>query len=111
MADPAHAPRMMQGLASVARGVALMAHVPLSRAAPALDAPLTELAVWTLRAGADRAQFQDELERLHGLLRREVPEMVDGGWGAAVEDERVFVVVLGWESVEVRGVVFVVCAG
>ncbi|GJE88296.1 hypothetical protein PsYK624_043790 [Phanerochaete sordida] len=103
MADKEKSPMMLQGLFQVATAVVFMNHVTFSRdLAPVLDAPLTEFAIWTLKEGADRAGFLEDLAALHEQLKREIPdtEMIDGGWGAAVEDERKFFVGLGWHSLE-----------
>lgn len=105
MADKEQSPKMLQGLFQVAKEMVFMTHVTFSGdLIPVLDAPVTEFAVWTLKEGADRAAFQKDLAALHEQLKREIPseEMIDGGWGPSVEDEKKFIFGLGWHSLEVR---------
>ena len=67
---------------------------------PALEAPLTELAIWKLREGIDRTKFTDIFTPLMAKGIEKLP-IQTGGWGASVEDDRQFTVILGWDSLEV----------
>lgn len=79
-------------------------HVPFS--APidtALAAPFTELAMFTLKPEAVRDGMPQKLDTLLQQMYEQVPEDVHaGGWGSIVEDERKFLVCLGWQDLEVR---------
>ena len=68
---------------------------------PALEAPLTELAIWKMREGIDRINFTDIFTPLMAKGIERLP-IQTGGWGASVEDDRQSTVILGWESLEVR---------
>ena len=67
----------------------------------ALNAPTTEFALWTLKDVADRAVFQQKLSTLVNLLLGR-DGVYKGGWGPVAGNEKLFYVVLGWESLEVR---------
>lgn len=71
----------------------------------ALDAPVTEFAIWTINQGTPREQFKACLGEI--IARADADptlkdEVFRGSWGAIVEDERKFMVTLGWHSLEVR---------
>ena len=68
---------------------------------PALEAPLTELAIWKMREGIDRTKFTDIFTPLMAKGIERLP-IQTGGWGASAEDDEQFTVILGWESLEVR---------
>ena len=69
----------------------------------ALDAPTTEIAVWTLAPDTDRVAFHARASELVRTIYTEMPEEVlGGGLGDVVEDERRLSAILGWYSVEVR---------
>ena len=68
---------------------------------PALEAPLTEFAVWKLHEEADRALFVDKFTLFVKEGTEKLP-IQTGGWGVSVEDDRQFTGVAGWESEEVR---------
>ena len=76
----------------------------------ALEAPSTELVVWTLHEGIDRsagrAKLQQLVDTVHSELGGAGGEFLGGGLGDIVEDERTFSVVLGWHSAEVRYMYF-----
>lgn len=80
-----------------------MYHVPFS--APidtALAAPFTELAMFTLKPEAARDGIPQKLDTLLKQMYEQVPEDVRaGGWGGIIEDERKFLVCLGWQDLEV----------
>lgn len=86
-------------------GAEYSVHVHLScEAYAALSAPLTEIVVWTLREGASRARVEELLAALVAVVSA-IPfskGMYGAGWGPVVDDERTFVVLIGWSSMEVR---------
>ncbi len=69
----------------------------------ALKSPLAEFAIWTLYESTDKQKFQEKLEKLVDLVINLPPpaKVYKGGWGPVVENDRQFVVLLGWESLEV----------
>ncbi|KAI0812385.1 hypothetical protein BC629DRAFT_1436458 [Irpex lacteus] len=77
-------------------------HVILSPSEPypALEAPLTELAIWTLHETTDKATFTDIFVPLMGEGIKKLP-IQTGGWGFTVENDRQIAVILGWENMEV----------
>ncbi|KAI0093335.1 hypothetical protein BDY19DRAFT_903094 [Irpex rosettiformis] len=66
---------------------------------PALEAPLTELAMWKLHEGADKTKFTDIFVPLLAKGIEKLP-IQPGGWGTSVEDANKVAVILGWESME-----------
>lgn len=70
----------------------------------ALSAPITEFAIWTLKETTDTEHFQNILAKLVALIASLPPSsgVYKGGWGTVVENQRQFMVLLGWESLEVR---------
>ena len=69
---------------------------------PALDAPTTEIAVWALAPGTDRAAGRAAAVEVVRMIHEDMQEDVLGGaLGDIVEDERRVSVILGWHSVEV----------
>ncbi|PSR72166.1 hypothetical protein PHLCEN_2v11958 [Hermanssonia centrifuga] len=68
----------------------------------ALNSPLAEFAIWTLYESTDKQKFQEKLEKLVDLVINLPPpaKVYKGGWGPVVENDRQFVVLLGWESLE-----------
>ena len=73
---------------------------------PALDAQLTEFAVWRLKADTDVAAYQRAITQLHAYLAARVaPSEAAGAIGCASEDSRVGVACLGWDSIRVSGLV------
>ncbi|EKM54096.1 uncharacterized protein PHACADRAFT_174597 [Phanerochaete carnosa HHB-10118-sp] len=68
---------------------------------PALDAPVTEIAQWTVSEGADLSAFQEKVKALINAAHAGAPnEVFLGGLGEVVEGERKLSVVLGWHSLE-----------
>lgn len=78
-------------------------HSILSTETPqtAFEAPLTEIAFWTLKEGADKKEFDAILSEL--VDRALASKWVDGrgGFGTTLEDERKIAVTFGWNSMEV----------
>ncbi len=68
---------------------------------PALEAPLTELAIWKFHEDTVVSKFTDIFVPLIGEGIKRLP-IQPGGWGFTVEDDRTIAVLLGWESMEVR---------
>lgn len=85
-----------------AAGIDYMIHATFSPNEPydALSAPVTEIAIWTLKENADKQAFTETLEKLISLANSN-PVVTSGGWGPTAEDENKFVVLLGWPSLEV----------
>ena len=68
----------------------------------ALNAPITELAVWILKDTADRDKFEEIGDELLQKLKIHVPDEVSfGGRGDVEGNLRQFLVILGWQSLEV----------
>lgn len=68
---------------------------------PALEAPLTELAIWKFHEDTVVSKFTDIFVPLIGEGIQRLP-IQPGGWGFTVEDDRTIAVLLGWKSMEVR---------
>ena len=69
----------------------------------ALDAPITEFAVWDKHAATDKAEFQAAVASLIDKFNECAPKALHkGGWGEPVENESRIFVCLGWDSAEVR---------
>lgn len=69
-----------------------------------LSAPVSELITWSLRKGVEAEAVIGHLRNLMKLLKL-LPSgrrIACGAYGKVVEDERRLVVVLGWDSTEVR---------
>lgn len=95
----------LQQISRVATDVVCTTYVSFSGDIfPVLNAPFTEFAAWTLREDADRAKFQEDLPALHEQLKREISseDIIDGGWGASMEDQNQFIGGVGWYDLEVR---------
>ncbi|GJE88290.1 hypothetical protein PsYK624_043730 [Phanerochaete sordida] len=77
-------------------------HVPfVVEPSKALSSPATEFAVWRVKDGVDVEQFKPLVQRLHGLAAERLgADVAAGSWGATLEDPRVFVVCIGWSSIE-----------
>lgn len=103
-ADKEGYPAIRASFLKVAKEVVFTNHVQFSGDfTKALGAPVTELAIWTLKEGTDRTEFQAGLKALLEVIDSAVPPEVHvAGLGAVVEDERKFIAGLGWPSVEVR---------
>ena len=71
---------------------------------PALNAPTTEIAVWTLKEDTDRSIFQEKLDAFIQIVKGlDASKGVrPGGWGPVAQNDRQFCVMLGWDSLEVR---------
>ncbi|EKM54095.1 uncharacterized protein PHACADRAFT_196527 [Phanerochaete carnosa HHB-10118-sp] len=68
---------------------------------PAFDAPVTEIAQWTVSEGADLSAFQGKVKTLINLFHSGAPsEVFLGGLGEVVEGERKLSVIIGWHSLE-----------
>ena len=70
----------------------------------ALSAPVTEIAYWTLKEGTDSKVFQEKVDKLVKLAISwgSAAGIHPGGWGRIADDDKVFCVLLGWDSLEVR---------
>lgn len=69
----------------------------------ALNAPITEVALFKLKPGADREQYNTQGAAIAQKIYAGLPgAIVPGSWGSVVEDERKFQVCNGWPSMEVR---------
>lgn len=69
----------------------------------AIDAPLTEIVLWKLK---DRAKKEVVEELLTGLMKivNAIPRsagMHKAGWGSVPSNERQYVVMIGWDTMEV----------
>ncbi|PSS32078.1 hypothetical protein PHLCEN_2v2154 [Hermanssonia centrifuga] len=68
----------------------------------ALSAPLTEIVLWTLKEGSPRAKVEELLTDLMTVVNG-IPTsagMHKAGWGPVLENEKQFVVLIGWENME-----------
>ena len=95
---------MIEVFQKLAKEVVFMHHVKFSSdLTEALAWPTTEIVLCTLKESADRAEFQETLQKLLAQLEKDVPssELAMGGWGPVIEDERKFMVSHGWHSLEV----------
>lgn len=70
----------------------------------ALDAPLTEFVVWDLKEGAEPATVTALLTKLMAVVNAIPREegMHKAGWGSVIGDERKYVIMIGWDSMEVQ---------
>lgn len=70
----------------------------------ALDAPLTEVVLWYLKPHATQAKVEELLTTLMGIVNKIPREegMHRAGWGSVLGDPRQYVVMIGWDSMEVR---------
>ncbi|KAI0344826.1 hypothetical protein BDW22DRAFT_1354989 [Trametopsis cervina] len=68
----------------------------------ALASPLTEIVVWNLREGAQKAVVEALLTKLMGIVNT-IPfgdGMYKAGWGHVTNDESKYVVMIGWTTLE-----------
>ncbi|KAF7790289.1 hypothetical protein EIP86_001243 [Pleurotus ostreatoroseus] len=68
----------------------------------ALSAPLTEIVLWTLRDDAPRQKVEELLTKLMGIVNN-IPSsegLYKADWGPVLDNERQFVVLIGWENME-----------
>lgn len=63
------------------------------------SSPLTELTSWKLAEGVDAGTFTMHLKNFIMEIRKRHAQ--SGAFGQAVEDRQVFVMVIGWDSLEV----------
>jgi hypothetical protein len=94
---------LVKALFQGAEKIDFMNHVVLTpkEPYPALDASITEIAIWTLREGANKEEFEQLLSAgIHKIV--ETPSIYGGGYGVVAEDDRKYVEVLGWNSMEVE---------
>ena len=63
------------------------------------SSPVTEVTTWGLQENADAGELVSRLHSFVQLLHTQ--GIQHGTYGRAVEDERLFAVVLGWNSKEV----------
>ncbi|KAI0089728.1 hypothetical protein BDY19DRAFT_992700 [Irpex rosettiformis] len=95
-------PDLIKSITQGAEKIEFVQHTVLSTAAPekALEAPVTEVVLWTVKEGADK----EEVKRLVGELVERVlaTDAVKGrgGFGSIVEDENKVAVILGWDGYE-----------
>lgn len=69
----------------------------------AMDAPLTEVVLWKLKSHAEKAKVEELLTGLMEIVNK-IPRsegMHKAGWGSVVENERQYVVMIGWDTMEV----------
>lgn len=68
----------------------------------ALSSPLTEIVLWNLKEGAKREKVEELLTALMSVVNA-IPSsegMYKAGWGPVLENDRQFVVMIGWENME-----------
>lgn len=92
---------MTQGIASTSPFYQV--HFNLNDPYNALNAPVTELALWTLKDGTDKTEFANTLNDLF-THANSLDGVYDGGWGEVDEDARKFAVLLGRNSAEVSSI-------
>ena len=75
-------------------------------ATPGLNAPVTEIALITLKEGADREVFQASVSKLGEVVRGfgRAKGNWGGSWGFSADDQNKFYIVLGWDSLEVSDI-------
>lgn len=69
----------------------------------AIRAPLTEIVLWHLKEGVARETVEGLLTKLMKIVN-EIPfdeGMFKAGWGPVLENDRQFVVMIGWSTMEV----------
>jgi len=95
-------PQLMESLLKGASEIAYMFHAGFDLNGPdaALNAPITEIAVWTLKEGTDKKKFSETLNSLITRAASKEGKVYPGGWGPVVEDEKKFAILLGWNSLE-----------
>lgn len=80
--------------------VAHVAFSPFDNYKRCMAAPLTEVTLIKVKDGADIQEFKAASE--NGLDKAGAAEgCIRGAWGFTVEDEKMIVMVMGWESNEV----------
>lgn len=68
----------------------------------ALNAPITEFAIWDLPESTDADKFYETLKELRALVYEKCSsDVFKGSGGPTVENPRKYIVCLGWHSVEV----------
>ena len=68
----------------------------------ALNAPVTEISWWTLNSGTDSTQFISELNTDVQDIKVDIqPGVVTADAGTVIEDDTIFVQLVGWQSVTV----------
>jgi hypothetical protein len=69
----------------------------------ALRAPVTEIVVWNLKENATSEKVKELLTALMKVVNN-IPRsegMHKAGWGSVLDNERQYVVIIGWDSMEV----------
>ncbi|KAI0344607.1 hypothetical protein BDW22DRAFT_1427296 [Trametopsis cervina] len=77
----------------------LLHHAKLDDPYPALDSPVTEIVLYTLHPEADREKFVELVTELYDRASN-LDGAAKGGHGPFIEDERKWVLILGFQSVE-----------
>lgn len=101
-------PGLVKSIGESAAKLEFVQHTILSTSTPedALNAPITEIVFWTLKEGTDKEEFKGIISAFIGKILASDAVKNRGGWGTIVEDDRKFTVILGWNSKEVRQVIF-----
>ncbi|EMD34351.1 hypothetical protein CERSUDRAFT_117230 [Gelatoporia subvermispora B] len=73
---------------------------PTSEPYAALGAPVTELALFTLKPGQSKEKLEELASLLTGGAPREGTGLIDAVWGPVVERSDMVGLILGWTSVE-----------
>ncbi|KAH9923911.1 uncharacterized protein BXZ73DRAFT_79317 [Epithele typhae] len=85
-----------------AQGIKMYHVRPEHDPAPVFEAPVTEVAKFTIKSAADRAGFEAAFATLTGAVTGAPKEtgLLALTWGTGVEDEDVRVLMIGWTSVQ-----------
>lgn len=103
MNDKEEYPKLVAALGKASAKIITMYHAKFAiDVTPALDAPCTEIVVWSLNENTERTEFRAGVQGLMDTIYSELKEEVYGGTvGDIVEDQKKLSVILGWQSVEV----------
>ncbi|EPQ53605.1 hypothetical protein GLOTRDRAFT_100664 [Gloeophyllum trabeum ATCC 11539] len=97
MSGPTY-PALVETLKPAVGGPFEMLHINFTKdPTPALEAPVTEVALVTLKPGKTKEEVGPLLHKLTGLP---TPGIVLSTWGPTVEKEETLIIAAGWESVE-----------
>lgn len=100
-------PKLIASLNEGAANMQYLYHVTIAPNEPhaPLNAPLTEIAIWSLNEGVDKTAFADLVNQLFTEVSS-WKGVYPGGPGPVVEDDRKLALLLGWNSLEVRAPMF-----
>ncbi|EKM51873.1 uncharacterized protein PHACADRAFT_150667 [Phanerochaete carnosa HHB-10118-sp] len=102
IADQVAYPAIGEKMRKVSNGRVWLYHVHFNAEVDkALNAPTTELALMTVKDSVETSQYLETAKTIVPQIYSTLPnEVFEGGWGPTVENDRKFMICLGWHSVE-----------